>query len=70
MTIQKFSITGMHCASCAMNIDCDLEDISGVIHVQTSYPKAETTIEYDEKSLDPDKIIKTIQTTGYGAKIV
>ena len=30
-------ITGMHCPSCAMNIDGALEDTAGVIEAETSY---------------------------------
>ena len=35
----KLQIQGMHCSSCAMNIDFDLEDLDGVKSAKTSYAK-------------------------------
>lgn len=67
MKTTTFSIKGMHCTSCAMNIDCDLEDLAGIKHVSTSYPKEQTTVEYDETIIDPQQIIEVIKKTGYTA---
>jgi len=44
MIKKKFKITGMHCSSCAITIDMDLEDLDGVKMSKTSYAKAETEI--------------------------
>lgn len=60
-----FKITGMHCTSCSMNIDGELEDTKGVISVSTSYAKAMTTVEYDKLKVSPDKLKKTIEQLGY-----
>ncbi len=61
-------ITGMHCTSCAMNIDGDLEDyIKGVKASNTNYAKAETEVEFDEKKTNIDEILKQIKDTGYTA---
>ena len=57
----------MHCVSCAMNIDFDLEDTEGVKSVNTSYAKAECVVEYEENKLDKNKIIEVIKKTGYQA---
>ena len=35
-------IKGMHCTSCAMNIDGELEDTKGVKEANTSYAKQKT----------------------------
>ena len=64
------SIQGMHCTSCALNIDCDLEDLLGIKTSTTSYPKEQTRVEYDESVLTDKKIIETIKKTGYTAIIV
>lgn len=66
MTIKKkLKIEGMHCTSCAMNIDFDLEDLEGIKSAKTSYTKQETEIEFDEEKVSNQKIIQTIKKTGY-----
>jgi Cu+-exporting ATPase len=62
----KVKIEGMHCTSCAMNIDFGLEDL-GVKSAKTSYAKQETEIEFDEEKIKPQKIIEQIKKTGYKA---
>ncbi len=61
----KFKIVGMHCVSCAMNIDGELEDTGKVISVATSYPKAETLIEFDLAIISEEEIKKIIEKMGY-----
>lgn len=66
----KLKIEGMHCSSCAMNIDGDLEDfVKGVKSSNTSYAKQESEIEFDEKQATIEKIIKQIVKTGYNASL-
>lgn len=67
--ILKLKITGMHCVSCAMNIDFDLEDVEGVISSKTSYAKGITEVEFDDKKLTIDVIKKAIEETGYRGEI-
>jgi len=62
---KKLKIDGMHCNSCAMNIDFDLEDLEGVKTAKTNYAKQESEIEYDEELIKLNQIIKQIQKTGY-----
>ena len=64
---KKFKITGMHCSSCAMTIDMDLEDLAGINKAQTNYAKAETEVEYDMNKVNDQKIIDTIKQAGYTA---
>ncbi len=59
----------MHCSSCSMNIDFDLEDLDGIKAAKTSYAKQESEIEFDEEKLDVQKIIETIRKTGYESEI-
>ena len=65
MVKKRYKITDMHCSSCALTIDMDLEDLDGVKRAQTSYAKAESEIEYDPVKLTEDKIIETIKKSGY-----
>lgn len=62
---KKFKITGMHCSSCAITIDMDLEDLEGIKSAKTSYAKQETEIELDPEKITENLIIKTIQKSGY-----
>ncbi len=62
-------ITGMHCTSCAMNIDGDLEDyIKGVKSAKTNYAKQETEVEFEEE-VKIEQIITQIKETGYQAEV-
>ncbi len=62
-------ITGMHCTSCAMNIDGDLEDyVKGVKSAKTSYAKLETEVAFEEE-VKVEQIIAQIKETGYQAEL-
>lgn len=67
---KKLKIEGMHCASCAMSIDFDLEDLDGVRSVKTSYAKQESEVEFDEDKLTIEKILEQVQKTGYKAQLL
>ena len=64
---KKLKIEGMHCTSCSMNIDWDLEDLAGVKSAKTSYANQECEVEFDEEKLNEKVIIQTIEKTGYKA---
>ncbi len=55
----------MHCSSCSMNIDGELEDTDGVVKADTSYAKAQTVVEFDAEKITPEKIREIIKSTGY-----
>lgn len=59
----------MHCTSCALTIDMDLEDLDGVKEVKTSYAKMETEIEFDPKKVNEEKLLETIKKAGYTATL-
>ncbi len=67
MVKKVFKIDGMHCASCAMDIDGTLEDTKGVKEACTSYAKQLTEVEYDENQINEKQIIKLLHETGYVA---
>ena len=64
---KKLKIEGMHCSSCAFNIDFDLEDLEGIKTAKTNYAKQESEVEFDEEKVKVEDIIKTIEKTGYKA---
>lgn len=67
MTKKKFKISGMHCTSCAMNIDGELEDTDGIKQANTNYAKSQTEVEFDENKITDKQIIDIIEKTGYMA---
>lgn len=58
-------LSGLHCSSCSLNIDSDLEDLAGVISTSTSYAKQVSTITYDPKLVTPAKFKAVIEKLGY-----
>ena len=57
----KLNIFGMHCTSCAMNIDGELEDTEGVKEAKTNYAKQQTEVTYDPEKISVDKMISIIR---------
>lgn len=66
---KKFKIDGMHCNSCPLTIDWDLEDIEGIKSAKTSYAKGESEIEFDEEKIKIEQILNQISKTGYSARL-
>lgn len=62
-----YTISGMHCASCAMSIDGALEDIAGVHSATTSYPKSTTSVTFNPKLITDEVLQKAIKNLGYSA---
>lgn len=67
MIKKRLKIEGMHCTSCAMNIDFDLEDVEGIKSAKTSYTKQECEIEFESDKVTDEIIVETIKKTGYQA---
>lgn len=67
-SLATFKIEGMHCTSCSLNIDGELEDTPGVLSAQTSYAKAVTKVTFDPQKITPEKMITVIKKAGYTAQ--
>lgn len=63
-----FKIGGMHCTSCAMNIDFELEDLEGVKESKTHYAKQITVITFHPGKVKHEQITEAIEKLGYTAK--
>ena len=59
------SISGMHCASCALNIEKFLKNVDGVIEVNVNYASEKAYIDYDPGKLSRQDLEKAIEKTGY-----
>lgn len=64
----EFAIKGMHCPSCALNIDGALEETPGIKSASTSYAKARVSVNFDPTTISEDTIKKVIQEQGYQAE--
>lgn len=64
-TTITLKLAGLHCTSCALNIDSELEDMPGVISTSTSYAKQESVITYDPKLAKPAQFKIVIEKLGY-----
>ncbi|NCP46875.1 hypothetical protein COY48_01525 [Candidatus Collierbacteria bacterium CG_4_10_14_0_8_um_filter_43_86] len=64
LTTLVLHLSGLHCSSCAVNIDLALEDLPGVI-AKTNYAKSETRITFDPSQTTLDQIHFTIRNLGY-----
>jgi len=63
-------LAGMHCPSCAVNLDLDLEDLPGVVKTKTNFTKQQLTLEFDSAKISYDQIITAIQKAGYTAGLI
>jgi len=69
MKTVTFIISGMHCTSCAMNIDGELEDTDGIQESKTSYAKEQTEVTFDAEKVTENEIIAVIKKLEYQAQV-
>src|SRR3989338_4702104 len=63
------NILGMHCASCASNIEGALKKVAGVLSAQVNFAKEKAYIEFEPKKLNVQDLIAVVEKTGYKAFI-
>lgn len=63
----EFHITGMHCDSCAALIKETLEETAGVQNADVNFGGKTAVVDFDQKVLQQETIVKTIQDLGYNA---
>jgi copper chaperone CopZ len=64
-TTITLKLSGLHCTSCSLNIDSELENLPGVTSVSTSYARQETRVTYDPSVVAPAQFIQVIESLGY-----
>ena len=69
MTLQSrtFRIAGMHCASCAISIDWELEDLDGVVEAKTSYADNCLKVVLDPLLVGEAEIMAAVVRAGFAA---
>ncbi len=56
----------MTCASCALVNEKFLRKAKGVTSAKVDFPSGQTTVEFDEKNINEQKIKEIIAKNGYG----
>ncbi len=65
MSHTQFKITGMHCASCAVNIESELGKRPGVQKANVNYALSSAAVEHDDSVSEHD-LHTAVQGMGYG----
>lgn len=63
MITKTLKLSGMHCVSCSVLIEGELEDIG--VQAKASYAKQTVDVTYDSKKTKEEAIIKAIEKLGY-----
>lgn len=59
-------ISGMSCASCALNVEKSLEKMEGVDEAHVNLGTEEATVEYDSEKLGLNQLEDAVEDAGYG----
>ncbi|MDD5022619.1 MAG: heavy metal translocating P-type ATPase [Candidatus ainarchaeum sp.] len=62
---KQFFIIGMHCASCASKIEQKLGSSKGISKAVVNFATSKATLEFDEKIIKIEEIIKIVKSLGY-----
>lgn len=63
MIRKSYKVKGMHCPSCALVIESDLEDAG--VKARCNYARETLEVEYDQSRVLDEKIIDVVKTSGY-----
>lgn len=58
-----YKVSGMHCSSCALTIEWDLEDAG--VKAKCSYAQALLEVEYEPQKTSEEEIKKVVEKSGY-----
>lgn len=62
----NIKISGMSCASCALNVEKSLETLEGVEKAQVNLGTEEANVEYDPRKLKLSELEVAVEDAGYG----
>ncbi len=65
----NLSLTGMHCASCALLIEKGLKKVSGVKQANVNYAAEKARVIFDSSQASVANLIKAVQDSGYNAEL-
>lgn len=67
---ESYEITGMSCSACSARIERCVGKLEGIENVSVNLLTNQMQIAYDEKKLNVQKIVETIEKAGYGASLI
>jgi P-type Cu2+ transporter len=62
---KNFSVDGMTCASCAVNIESILASQDGILHASVNYANRSAFVEYQPNLISVEQMQKVVQSIGY-----
>jgi len=62
----KIKVSGMNCASCALNVEKSLNNLEGVEEAQVNLNTEEADINYDPEKLNLRELENAVEKAGYG----
>ncbi len=62
-----FTISGMHCVSCAKNIERKLKSKDGVTKASVSYSTGRASVDFDSEKISEQEVAQVINNLGYKA---
>ncbi len=65
----SIKVTGMHCASCALNIEKSLKKTKGVISANVNYGSEKAYVDFDSSETSLEKIHGVIKSRGFGVQL-
>jgi copper chaperone CopZ len=65
----RLNTTGMHCQSCSMLVQMDLEDVPGVVSADSDFRTGITQVVYDPAKVAVPDLIAAVVASGYGAEV-
>jgi len=63
---ESYRVTGMSCAACAARIEKIINKLPGIAKVNVNFAVEKATVEFDDVSVDSDKIIEAVKKLGFG----
>lgn len=63
MIKKTFKLSGLHCTSCSLVIEGEVEDLGA--KADCDFLKQEVKVEYDPKKLSEKQIVEAIEKQGY-----
>lgn len=67
---KKFNVTGMTCSACSAAVEKSVKKLEGVKSVNVNLLSNKMSVEYDDASLDDERIIKAVEESGYEASLL
>ncbi|MBN2696249.1 MAG: cation-translocating P-type ATPase, partial [Bacilli bacterium] len=69
MKREKYDVTGMTCSACQARIEREIGKIEGIKEATVSLINNSLIVDYDDQIVNSDKIISTVRSSGYDARI-